>query len=58
MSKLITLNLPDDWVNQIDTVANHMNKTRAQLIRAVLKKQLNLSDNKVSIGRPTKTKAE
>lgn len=57
MNKTITLNLPDEWIDKIDTIANHTKKTRSQLIRAVLKKQFELPDNKVVIGRP-KTKEE
>jgi len=57
MNKIITLNLPEEWITKLDNIANHGNRTRSQLIRAVLKKQFELPDNKVVIGRP-KTKEE
>lgn len=54
MNKTITLNLPDEWVNAIDTIAGHTKKTRSQLIRAIIKSQLKLPDVKVAMGRPVK----
>ena len=52
MTKLISMHLPIEWVNQLDIYANHGNKSRAQLIRAALKKQFSLPDVKVAQGRP------
>jgi predicted DNA-binding protein len=58
MTKLITMNLPIEWINQLDIYAAQSGRTRAQLIRAVLKKHFSLTDIKVAQGRPKASQSQ